>query len=120
MFIHKAYASLGNIAKIPTPAPISPYLQNIRITNHPLQPWIILNLYMPSHEEDLHLIPDILDTITQTITQHPNHTIILITPLSYVVTLIVTLHSLVDIMIMNSHLPKNKIELGEILPTTFN
>jgi hypothetical protein len=77
MFIHKAYASPGNIAKIPTPASISPYLQNIRITNHPLQPWIIPNLYMPSHEEDLHLIPDILDTITQTITQHPNHTIIL-------------------------------------------
>jgi hypothetical protein len=32
---------------------------------------------MPSHERDLHLIPDILDTITQTITQHSNHTIIL-------------------------------------------
>jgi exonuclease III len=77
MFIHKSYASPGNLTKIPTPAPISPYLQNIRINNHPLQPWIILNLYMPSHEEDLHLIPDILDTITLTITQHHNHTIIL-------------------------------------------
>jgi hypothetical protein len=77
MFIYKTYASPGNITKIPTLAPISPYLQNIRITNHPLQPWIILNLYMPSHERDLHLIPDILDTITQTITQHSNHTIIL-------------------------------------------
>jgi hypothetical protein len=32
---------------------------------------------MPSHEEDLPLIPDIQATITQTITQHINHTIIL-------------------------------------------
>ena len=32
---------------------------------------------MPSHEKDLYLIPNILVNITQTITQHPNHTIIL-------------------------------------------
>ena len=32
---------------------------------------------MPSHKEDLHLIPDILNTLTQIITQHLNHTIIL-------------------------------------------
>jgi hypothetical protein len=77
MLIHKTYAYPGNIHKIPTPAPISPYLQIITITNHPLQPWLFLNLYMPSHDEDLPLILDIQATITQTITQHINHIIIL-------------------------------------------
>jgi exonuclease III len=77
MLIHKTYAYPCNIHKIPTPASISPYLQIIKITNHPLQSWILLNLYMPSHAKDLPLIPDIQATITQSITQHINHTIIL-------------------------------------------
>jgi hypothetical protein len=34
-------------------------------------------MYMPSHLEDLPLLPNIQTTITQQITQHPNHTIIL-------------------------------------------
>jgi hypothetical protein len=34
-------------------------------------------MYMPSHQEDLQLFTDIQATITQHITHHPNHTIIL-------------------------------------------
>ena len=55
--INKKYAYPGNITKIPTPAEISPYLQIIEINNQPLQPWLIIHIYMPSHEEDIRLIP---------------------------------------------------------------
>ena len=47
--INKKYAYPGNITKIPTPTEISPYLQIITIKNAPLQPWLILHMYMPSH-----------------------------------------------------------------------
>jgi hypothetical protein len=38
--INNKYAFSGNIAKIPTPANISPYLQIIHINNQPLKPWL--------------------------------------------------------------------------------
>ena len=74
---HNKHAFPGNISKIPTPVAISPYLQIVRIANLPLQPWLLINIYMPSHEEDLPLIPTIQNTITDHINSHPNHTYIL-------------------------------------------
>ena len=71
--INQKYAYPGNITKIPTPAEISPYLQIIEINNQPLQPWLIIHMYMPSHEEDIRSIPIIQQNITQQITNHPNH-----------------------------------------------
>jgi exonuclease III len=71
--IHNKYASPGNVAKIPTPANISPYLQIIKINNHPLLPWLIIHMYMPTHLEDTHLIPSLKTVITNQITAHPNH-----------------------------------------------
>ena len=72
-FIHNKYAFPSNITKIPTPANISPYLQIVRINNQPLQPWLIIHMYMPTHLEDTRLIPNIKITITNQITAHPNH-----------------------------------------------
>ena len=77
LLIHKMHAFPGNLSKIPTPVEISPFLQITRIANQPLQPWLLINLYMPSHEEDIPLIPTIQNTITNKINLHPNHTYIL-------------------------------------------
>ena len=77
LLIHNKHAFPYNLSKIPTPADISPFLQITRIANQPSQPWILINLYMPSHEEDFPLIPIIQTTITNQITAHPNHTYIL-------------------------------------------
>ena len=75
--IHNKYAFPGNVIKIPTPANISPYLQIIKINNHPLLPWLIIHMYMPTHLEDTHLISYLKTTISNQITVHPNHTHIL-------------------------------------------
>ena len=75
--IHTDYAYPGNIAKIPTPSKISPYLQIIRINNTPLQPWLIIHMYMPSHEEDTQHILTIQQNITHQIATHPDHTYVL-------------------------------------------
>lgn len=72
--IHNKYAFSGNITKIPTPANISPYLQLIQINNQPLQPWLIIHLYMPTYREDTQLIPYIKTIIANQITVHPDHT----------------------------------------------
>ena len=74
ILIHIKYAYPNNITKIPTSMNISPYLQIIHIKNHPLQPWLILHLYMPTHNEDIRLIPIIQQTINIQITTYPNHT----------------------------------------------
>ena len=73
----KKHAFPGNLSKIPTPADVSAFLQIAHIANQPLQPWLLINLYMPSHKEDLPLIPSIQNTITNQINTHPNHTYIL-------------------------------------------
>ena len=75
--IHKKYAFPGNISKIPSPINISPYLQIIKINNHPLLPWLIIHMYMPTHLEDTCLIPHLKNEITNQITIHPNHIYIL-------------------------------------------
>ena len=71
--IHNKHASPGNLSKIPTPVNISHFLQIIRIANQPLQPWLLINIYMPSHEKDPPLIPIIQTTRTKQINAHPNH-----------------------------------------------
>ena len=75
--IHNKYAFPGNVTKIPTSANISPYLQIIKINNHPLPSLLITHMYMPTHFEDTHLIPYLKNTITNQINAHPNHTHIL-------------------------------------------
>jgi exonuclease III len=76
-FIHNKYAYPNNITKIPTNPAFSPCLQIIKIQNFPLNSILLLYLYMPSYHNDLHLIPSIMQTITQQITHHPNAHIIL-------------------------------------------
>jgi hypothetical protein len=77
ILIHHKYAFMENSTKMPTPSRISPYLQIIQITNHSIQPWLLINLYMPSHEEDLPLSLKIQDSISQHIHASLNHHIIL-------------------------------------------
>ena len=71
--INKKYAYPGNITKIPTPKEISPYLQIIKIDNKPLQTWLIIHMYMPSHADDIQYIPMIQLNITQQINAYPNN-----------------------------------------------
>ena len=73
MLVHKKYAFPGNLNKIPTPHNISPYLQIIQINNQPLQPWLLLHLYMPTNEDDMRLISKIQTNITNAILKYPNH-----------------------------------------------
>jgi exonuclease III len=61
--IHQKHAFPGNITKIPTTANISPYLQIIKLTNLPLSTYFLINLYMPTHNDDINLIPIIQTTI---------------------------------------------------------
>jgi hypothetical protein len=75
--IHKNYAYPNNITKIPTATEITPYFQIIKLNNSPLIPIILLHIYMPSHPEDLHLIPLIMQAITDQVTRHPNNHLIL-------------------------------------------
>ena len=77
LLIHKKHAFPGNLTKIPIPAEISPFLQIISIANQPLQSWLFINLYRPSHNDDTPLIPLIQNTITNQINLHPNHAYIL-------------------------------------------
>jgi hypothetical protein len=76
--IHTSYSFPQNVTKIPTPAIISLYLQIINIQNVTLKPWLIINMYMSSHEEDLSLLPEIQNTIRHHITLNNNHNIILL------------------------------------------
>ena len=75
--INNKYAYPGNITKIPTLAVISPYLQIKQIQNTPLQPWLILHMYMPSNLGDIQYITTIQQQITQQIIAHPNHSYVL-------------------------------------------
>ena len=75
--IPKSIHTNENITKIPTPNSISPYLQAISINNKPLIPIFIINMYMPTHPQDTHLIVEIQIQIPKLITQHPKHQTIL-------------------------------------------
>lgn len=77
--IHKNYSFPGNIQKISTPNTISPYIQIIEIQNKPLKPIIIIiNIYMPSHQEDIALISIIKNEISHITTTYHTHMIILL------------------------------------------
>jgi hypothetical protein len=76
--IHQNYAFPGNIIKTPLTANISPYLQIIKITNHPLVTYFLIHLYMPTHIEDINLIPIIQTTIFNHIHNNPLNNIIML------------------------------------------
>ena len=46
--------------------------------NQHLKPWLIINVNIPSNDEDLALIPKIQTTIIYQLTSHPNHNITLL------------------------------------------
>jgi hypothetical protein len=75
--IHQNYAFPGNITKTPLTTNISPYLQIIKITNTPLS-YSLIHLYMPTHIEDITLIPIIQTTIFNHIHNNPLSNIILL------------------------------------------
>ena len=75
--IHNKYNYPTNITKTKIEPNLIPYLQIIKINNHLLIQIIIINLYMLSHQNDLHLILNILKNITTTINKIQNHIIIL-------------------------------------------
>jgi hypothetical protein len=76
--IHQNYAFPGNIVKTPLTANISPYLQIIKITNHPLVTYFLIHLYMPTHIEDINLIPIIQTIIFNHIHNNPLSNIIML------------------------------------------
>jgi hypothetical protein len=76
--IHQHYAFPGNITKIPTTKDIFPYLQIIKITNHPLTPYFLIHLYMPTHTDDITFIPIIQTAIFNHIHNNPISNIILL------------------------------------------
>ena len=55
--IHNKYVYSNNLFESPTHATISSFLQIIRIANELLQLWLLVNLYMSSHKENIMLIP---------------------------------------------------------------
>jgi hypothetical protein len=76
--IHQKYTFLGNITKIPTTKDISPYLQIIKITNHPLPTYSLIHLYMPTHPEDTIHIPTIQTTMFNHIHNNPQNNVFLL------------------------------------------
>jgi hypothetical protein len=76
--IHQNYAFPGNITKTPLTTNISPYLQIIKIANTPLTAYFLIHLYMPTHIEDIILIPIIQTTIFNHIHNNPLSNIILL------------------------------------------
>ena len=65
--IHSKYTYPNNIHKLATPPETPPYIQQFQIHNHPLDSLILINLYIPTHGDDIHLIPTIQYTIIQTL-----------------------------------------------------
>jgi hypothetical protein len=76
--IHQQYAFPGNITKIPTTTNITPYLQIIKITNQPLSTYFLIHLYMPTHTDDIPLIPILQTTIFNMVHNNPLSNIILL------------------------------------------
>ena len=75
--IHNKYNFSTNVIKTEIEPNLIPYLQIVKINNHPLTQTIIINIYMPSHQEDQHLIPNILEKITTITNRNYNHIIII-------------------------------------------
>ena len=77
ILIHSKYTYPSNIHKCTTPPKTSPYLQLFHIRNHPLETLILINLYMPTHDDDIHLISTIQCTITQTLHKFPTSNVVI-------------------------------------------
>ena len=75
--IPKTIHTNENITKIPSPSAISPYLQTIMIKNKPITPILLINMYMPTHPQDLHLVQEIQSQIQNLTRNHPTYHIIL-------------------------------------------
>ena len=71
--IHNLITFANNISKLTTPLELSPYLQMPIISNQLLTPILILHMYMPTHDEDIHVIPLIQQNITQMLNTYSNH-----------------------------------------------
>jgi exonuclease III len=78
ILLHQQRTFLGNITKITTTANISPYIQIIKLTNHPLSTYFLIHLYMPTHNDDINLIPTIQTTIFNHIHNNPLSNIIML------------------------------------------
>jgi hypothetical protein len=69
--IYQQYAFPCNITKISTTNDIFPYLEIIKIANHPLSIYFLIHLYMPTHTKDTIHIPTIQTTMfNHTTTTH--------------------------------------------------
>jgi hypothetical protein len=76
--IHQEYTFPRNITKIPTTEDICPYLQIIKITNRPLASYFLINLYMPTHIDNIIHISILQTTIFNQIYNNPQSNIILL------------------------------------------
>ena len=77
---HTSLIFSRTITKITIPIELTPYLQITTIANKPLNPMIIIRIYvyMTTHEEDIHIIPHIHQTFKQILTTHSTYFPILI------------------------------------------
>jgi hypothetical protein len=77
---HTSLIFSRTITKITIPIELTPYLQITTIANKPLNPMIIIRIYvyMTTHEEDIHIIPHIHHTFKQILTTHSTYFPILI------------------------------------------
>ena len=64
--IHKSITFYGSIIKMTTLIDTL-YLQISTITNTPLTPIVIIQLYVPTHKEDIHITLEIQQTIKEVI-----------------------------------------------------
>lgn len=62
--IYKSITFYGSIIKMTTLIELTLYLQ---ITNTPLTPIVIIQLYVPTHQEDIHITLEIQQTIKEVI-----------------------------------------------------
>jgi hypothetical protein len=90
--VYQIHAFPGNITKIPTIANKSPYLQIIKITNHPLSTCFLIHLYMPTGIDDITLIPIIQTTIFNHVHNNPLSNTILLGDFNRDIALIVKQH----------------------------
>ena len=71
--IHKSIIFSCNITKITSPIEPTLYLRTSAITNKALIPIVLINLYMPTHEENIHTNSYTQQKIKQILTTHWKH-----------------------------------------------
>lgn len=67
---------------------MSQSIQIIKIANTPLHPFIIINPYIPTHQNDIILIPEIINQVKNIINRHPNSHMILCGDFNSVIVLV--------------------------------